>query len=215
MLHNAFALARVSLTLHAQFFVQMTSHCIGSSLGPHPLIPSHASFACVIWCVVSDLSIRQFHSLLPHHLLSDHPVLPSARQLHLPGCGGQTPCVLPLRTLAPWPRTSLPQVMSPTTTSSQRLMSNTPRSPRASTGSLMTSTTMTSPSVRPSLMRAEDEPITLKKKAYRPICRSVMIEPGDLNSPGATKRADSRLTVKRRLENTNYRLIITEEVYKH
>ena len=30
------------------------------------------------------------------------------------------------RTLAPWPITSLPQVMSPTTTSSQRLVSNTP-----------------------------------------------------------------------------------------
>ena len=55
--------------------------------------------------------------------------------------------------------------MSPTTTSLQRPMSNTPRSPRASSGSLMTSTTMTSPSVRRSLMRAEDEPITLKKKA--------------------------------------------------
>ena len=34
-----------------------------------------------------------------------------------------------------------------------------------------TSTTMTSPSVRRSLMRAEDEPITLKKKACRPVCR--------------------------------------------
>ena len=66
-------------------------------------------------------------------------------------------------------------------------------------------------------MRAEDEPITLKKKACRPVCRrqSVMIERGNLlfadlcrapkklrdttlrmnrlgNSPGATKRADSR-----------------------
>ena len=45
----------------------------------------------------------------------------------------------------------------------------------------MTSTTMTSPSARRSLMRAEDEPITLKKKACRPVCRrqSVMIELGD------------------------------------
>ena len=40
-----------------------------------------------------------------------------------------------------------------------------------------TSTAMTSPSARRSLMRAEDEPITLKK-ACRPVCRrqSVMIE---------------------------------------
>ena len=67
--------------------------------------------------------------------------------------------------------------MSPTTTSLQRLMSNTPRSPWASSGSLMTSTTVTSPSVRRSFMRAEDEPITLKK-ACRPVCRrqSAMIE---------------------------------------
>ena len=45
----------------------------------------------------------------------------------------------------------------------------------------MTSTTMKSPSARRSLMRAEDEPITLKKKACRPVCRrqSVMIERRD------------------------------------
>ena len=34
--------------------------------------------------------------------------LPIARQLQLPRCGGQRTCALPLRTLAPWPRTSLP-----------------------------------------------------------------------------------------------------------
>ena len=62
-----------------------------------------------------------------------------------------------------------PQVMSPTTTSSRRLMSSTPTWP--SNGSLKTSTTMTWPSVRRSLMRAEDEPITLKKTACRPVCR--------------------------------------------
>ena len=114
--------------------------------------------------------------------------------------------------LAPWPRTSLPQVMSPTTASSQRLMSNTPRSPRASNVSLMTSNTMTRPSARRCLTRAKDEPIALKKKACRLVCRrqSVMIERWDLtcverprnsethfwkrtdqDSPGATKRADS------------------------
>ena len=97
-------------------------------------------------------------------------------------CNGAKPlCATPLRTLAPWPRTSLPQVISPTSTTSRRLMSNTSRSPRASSGSPMTSTTMTSPSARCSLTHAEDEPITLKKKACRPVCRrqSVMIERGD------------------------------------
>ena len=133
----------------------------------------------------------------------------------------------------------LPQVMSPTTTSSRRLMSNTPRSPWLSNGSLKTSTTMTSPSVRRSLMRAEDEPITLKKKACRPVCRrqSVVIERRNLlfadlcralkKLRGKTLKANrlglfwtdtgsnSSLTVKRRFENTNSRLIMTEEVYKN
>ena len=45
---------------------------------------------------VSLLSLRRLHfPLFPHHLLSYHPVLPSDRQLHLPGCGGQIPCALP------------------------------------------------------------------------------------------------------------------------
>ena len=34
------------------------------------------------------------------------------------------------------------------------------------------------------------------------------------DSPGATKRADSRWTVKQRFENTNSRPITTEEVFK-
>ena len=47
-----------------------------------------------------------------------------------------------------------------------------------SNGSLKTSTTMTSPSVRRSSMRAEDEPINLKEKACHPVCRpqSVLVE---------------------------------------
>ena len=63
----------------------------------------------------------------------------------------------------------------------RRLMNTTPRNPRWSSGPRMTSTTMTSPSARRSLMRAEDEPITLKKKVCRLVCRrpSVMIERGD------------------------------------
>ena len=70
---------------------------------------AHVSSGCCVWL----LSLRRhlFH-LCPHHLLSYHPVFPSARQLHLPGCGGQFPCALPpMRTLAPWPRTSLSHPM--------------------------------------------------------------------------------------------------------
>ena len=42
---------------------------------------------------------------------------------------------------------------------------------RVHPGVLKTSTTMTSPSVRRSSMRAEDEPLTLKEKACRLVCR--------------------------------------------
>ena len=66
------------------------------------------------------------------HLLSYHLVLPPARQLHLPGCGGQIPCALSLmRTLAPLPSTTLSQVMSPTTATSWRLLNLTSRNPRS------------------------------------------------------------------------------------
>ena len=164
-------------------FLQMYAHCIGSradkaQVQNHPTLHAHVSSRCES----CSWSLRLLHSLhlFPHHL-SDHLAVPTARHLQLPGCGGQTPCTLPLRTLAPWPRITPPQVMSPTTTSSQRLLSNTPRSPQASSGSLMTSTAITSPSARRSLMRAEDEPITLKEKVCRPVCRrqSVMIERWD------------------------------------
>ena len=143
-------------------------------------------------CVCSD-SLRLLH-FPPHadHLLSYHPVLPPAHQLHLPRCGGQIPCALQLlRTLAPLPSTTLSQVMSPTTTTFRRLLNHTSRNPRSRMGSRMTSSTMTSPSARRSLhhcsprsekmMRAVDEPITLKTKVCRPVSRrpSVMIERGD------------------------------------
>ena len=149
----------------------------------------HVSSGVSFWL----FSLRRLHFLLfPHDLLSYHLVLPSAHQLHLPGRGGQIPCALPLmRTLAPLPSTTLSQVMSPTTTTSQRLLNHTPRNPRSRMGPRMTSSTMTSPSARRSLhhcspksekmQRAVDEPITLKKKVCRPVCRrpSVMIERGD------------------------------------
>ena len=66
----------------------------------------HAHVSSVVLIAVSP---RHLHSvLLPYLHLSGHPVLPTARQLLLPRCGGQIPCALPLRTLAPWPRTILP-----------------------------------------------------------------------------------------------------------
>ena len=47
-------------------------------------------------CVCSD-SLRLLHvPLSADHLLSYHPVLPPAHQLHLPRCGGQIPCALSL-----------------------------------------------------------------------------------------------------------------------
>ena len=131
--------------------------------------------------------------------------------------------------------------MSPTTTSLQRRMFSTSRSPQASSGALLTSTTTTSPSVRRSLTRAEDEPITLKEKACRPVCRRrqcVVIERGNplysvmqvtrkvtkfRDKTLKTKRlglswtdnaSKSSLIVKRRFENTNSRPITTEEVFK-
>ena len=138
-------------------------------------------------CVCSD-SPRLLHfPLFAHHLLSDHPVLPSAHQLHLPRCGGRIPCAHSLmRTLALLQSTTLSQVMSPTTTTSRRLLNPTSRNPRSRMGPRMTSSTMTPPSARRSLhhcsprsekmMRVVDEPITLEKKVCRPVC---LIERGD------------------------------------
>ena len=87
-------------------------------------------------------------------------------------------------------------------------------------------------------MRAEDEPITLKKKACRPVCRrqSVMIERRNLlfadlrralkklrdttlrmNRLGLSwsdKESRFSLTVKQRFKITNSKLITTEEVFK-
>ena len=113
------------------------------------------------------------------------------------------------------------------------------RNPRWSSGPPMTSTTMTSPSATRSLMRAEEEPITLKKKACRPVCRrpSVMIERGDplllhmthkfrvfkkfrntaekVSKSGffwIDKESRFSLTIKQIFENTNSKPIMTEKL---
>ena len=102
------------------------------------------------------------------------------------------PCALSLlRILAPLPRTTLSQVVNPTTATSRRPLNYTSRNPPARMGPRMTSTTMTSPSARRSLhhcslksekmLRAVDELVTLKMKVCRPACRRPSImEQGDL-----------------------------------
>ena len=71
----------------------------------------HAHVSSVVLIAVSP---RHLHALLlPHLHLSDHPVLPTARQLQLPRCGGQMPCALPLRTLAPWAENEPPTCYEP------------------------------------------------------------------------------------------------------
>ena len=142
---------RVNTTPHTSIFhSELHAHAwpnFGSAL-----VSSHLCFMCHLVCL-SDCSLFDDSTFLfPHHLLSYHLVLPSAHQLHLPGRGGQIPCALPLmRTLTPLPSTTLSQVMSPTTTTSQRLLNHTSRNPRSRMGPRMTSSTMTSPSARRSL----------------------------------------------------------------
>ena len=92
-----------------------------------------ALHTCVIFmrscCVLLD-SPRLSLLLFAFHLLSHLPFhFPDHLHLHLP-CGRQEPCApLRLRTLAPLPSTTLSQVMSPTTSTSQRLLIYSSRSP--------------------------------------------------------------------------------------
>ena len=142
-------------------------------------------------CVFDSLRLLHF-PFFAVHLLSYHPVFLPSHQLHLPRCGGQIPCALLLmRTLAPLPSTTLSHVMSPTTTTSRRLLNRTSRNPQAKMGPSMTSSTMTSPSAWRSLhhcsprsekmQRAVDELITLMTKVCRPVSRRLsVIEQGDL-----------------------------------
>ena len=89
-----------------------TSHFVFSHWITRTCVAQVACLSCAhhvsSTCVCSD-SLRLLHFLLSaHHLLSYHPALPPAHQLHLPGCGGQIPCAHSLmRTLAPLPSTTL------------------------------------------------------------------------------------------------------------
>ena len=74
------------------FLIQMISHCVGSSLSPYSFhVSSHRHGLCAL-CVSLIASTPPFNSSSWSPSLSDHPVLPSARQLHLPGCGGHPLC---------------------------------------------------------------------------------------------------------------------------
>ena len=224
------------------FLVQMYAHCFGSRADKRSSShSSHIARACVI-------------SLWVLFLVSSTPAFtssPSSSSLWSPCCS----CCSTLQTSTVWWTNTLrtsaedlgtlaenvpPQVMSPTTTSSRKLMSITPKSQWPSNGSLETSTTMTSPSVRRSLTRAEDEPITPKKKACRPVCRRQWVMKERVNPLFAVTRVTSKVTkfrgktlkanslglswtdkgsksslpVKRILKSTNSKLIMTEEIYK-
>ena len=123
----------LSVSASLFFLVQMYAHCIGSRADQSSVShSSHVARACVIlsWVLFLISSTSPFTSsfffiislitlLFP---LSDtfnfHDVVDKYRAHLLP------------RTLAPLPRTSLAQVMSPTSTTSRRLMNTTPRNPR-------------------------------------------------------------------------------------
>ena len=77
-----------------------------------PFIPWSSSCSMRTVSCFWYLRLLPSSHLLPHHL-SYHLTVPAAWQLLLPWCRGQIPCVLPLRTLAPRPRTTPPQVLSP------------------------------------------------------------------------------------------------------
>ena len=111
--------ARVCLSVCCSQFSSCTWHALTIHIDPS--VPS---------------SLKSFHSHCPS-------ILPPAFHLPLPWCRGLQPLALPLRSWVTRTERTPPQVTSPTTTSSQRLMSSSPRSPWPSNGSLKTSTTMT------------------------------------------------------------------------
>ena len=121
-------------TSHVTFSRTMTRTCVAQVVS---LACAH-HISCVIFmrscCVFDSLQLLHF-PLLAVYLLSYRLVFPPGHQLLLPRCGGQIPFALQLmRTLAPLPSTTLSHVMSPTTTTSRRLLNRTSRNPLARTG---------------------------------------------------------------------------------
>ena len=124
-----------------------TSHfLVNSNLMTRTCVAQVESLACAAH--ISHHHMRHLHALmlfdslrLLHFplfavfFLSCHPVFPPGHHLHLPRCGGQITCALQLMgTLALLPRTTLSQVVSPTTTTSRRPLNRTSRNPPATTG---------------------------------------------------------------------------------
>ena len=116
-----------------------------------------------------SLLLFAFHLLshLPYHSLALHLLLPS---------GGQEPCaLLQMRTLASWPRTILSKVMSPTTSTSQRLLKNSSRSPSATAGprTCMTGKSVTTPPTERSLQQEREDPAS-RGQAYHSLKESLL-----------------------------------------
>ena len=143
-------------SLSVEWFLVYTLAC---------LIVIAMSHAHVEWLSLRLLRLSHFPSLHSLYLLA----LPIAFHFPLPWCRGLKPRALPLRSWVLRTIRTPTQVMNPTTSSSPRLMSSSPSSPWPSNGSLKTPTTTISPSVRRS--STKDEPITLKEKACRLVCR--------------------------------------------
>ena len=101
----------VNAALHTSYF-RGESHAHAWLKFGSALIPSHLMLHGAL-CVSLIASTSPFTSSSSSpSFLSYHSVLLSARQLHLPGCGGQIPCALPpIRTLAPLPSTTLSHIL--------------------------------------------------------------------------------------------------------
>ena len=119
----------VNITPHTSHFLVDSQHFFVTltlaqeqGVSPTSFHPIHALLLCVAWFSPTFYSLLSIFSHLPFH---------SPDHLHLP-CGGQEPCApLIMRSQALWPRTILSQVMSPTTSTSQRRLMYSSRSPPA------------------------------------------------------------------------------------
>ena len=153
----------------------------------------------------------------------------------------QQPCALPLRSRVPRTTSSLTQVMSPKTTSSQRLVSSSIRSPRASSSSLkdvdyddtvigqtlhnayrrrvdhsegegLSSGLSSSMSHdRTEQLDVDRDKVTSQVTKFR----DKTLKANRLGLSWTDKGSRFSLTVRCRLENTNSRLIMTEEEHKN
>ena len=153
---------------HTHFNV---AHNIGSrwlSASRHP---------CFMRSVCSDLSSTLHFALFT---LSHLPFHSPDVHLHLP-CGlvrGEVPCALPrMRSQALWPTTILSQVMSPTsstTTTSQRPLKSSSKSPPATAGprTCMTGRSVATPSAERSLhhcsLRKREDPASRRQPYHSP-----------------------------------------------